>query len=200
MIDFKLYLITDRRLCRKPFLECIEEVCREGIKAIQLREKELSSRELLELALSVREITSKYNVKLLINDRIDIAMITNADGIQLPENGLPIKIARRNFPKKLIGVSCHGIERALIAENEGADFIVFGSVFKKKHGSQPQGIDALKSICLKIKIPVFAVGGITPENAGLCLKSGAYGVAVISSIMSADNIAIQVRKLLDATE
>ena len=196
MLNFRLYLITDRKVCRIPFLECVEIACKSGVKAIQLREKDLCSRELLDIALRIREITSMYNVKLFINDRIDIAMIVNADGVQIPENGLPVNIAKRLLPDKLIGVSCHTIERVLLSEKQGADFIVLGSVFKEKEAYKSLGLENLNAICKKTKIPVFAVGGINAENASLCIKAGAFGVAVISAIMTSNDVDIDVRKLI----
>lgn len=194
MLQFKLYQITDRKLCKKPFLEVIESACKAGVKAIQLREKDLNSRELLELAQKVRKITSNYKTKLFINDRADIARLVNADGLQIPENGLPIKVAKRLLSKKLIGGSCHSLEKALKAEKEGADFIVFGSVFKGKFLHEPQGLEKLQLVCKKIKIPVFAVGGVNFENAGLCISAGAYGVAAISAIMASEDVEGEVKK------
>lgn len=194
MLTFKLYLITDRKLCQKPFLKVIESACKSGIKALQLREKDLNTKELLELALKLRKITSKYNTRLFINDRIDIAKIVNADGLHIPENGMPIKVARRLLPRKLIGASCHSLDNALRLEKEKADFIVFGSIFKQKGNYKAQGIESLRIICERVRIPVFAVGGINFENAGLCINTGAFGVAVISEIMSAKNVEMTVRR------
>lgn len=190
---FKLYLITDRKLCKKPFLEVIESACKAGVKAIQLREKDLNSRELLELAKKVRKITSKYTCKLFINDRADIAKLVNADGLQIPENGLPAKVSRKLLPNKLIGISCHSLKSTLQAEKDGADFILFGSIFKKKGKHEPQGLENLKIICKRVKIPVFAVGGINHENAKLCISSGAFGVAAISAIMGAVDVRRNVQ-------
>ncbi len=194
MIDFKLYLITDRKLCKKPFLEVIESACKAGVKAIQLREKDLSSKELVELALKVREITSRYNTKLFINDRVDIAKIVNADGVQLTENSLPIEVVKKIAPESIIGVSRHTLESCLEAEKSGADFVVFGSVFKDKLDFKAQGLENLKLICKKVKIPVFAVGGVNSENARLCFDNGAFGVAVVSEIMGSMDVEGEVRK------
>ncbi len=197
-ITFKIYLITDRKLCKKPFLEAIEESCRAGIKAIHLREKDLSTKELLDMAFKIREITAKYKTLLFINDRIDICLAVNADGIQLTENSLPIAVAKKITQKLIIGASRHTLESCIEAEKQGADFIVFGSIFKEKNNIKPQGIEILKKVCTKIKIHVFAVGGINPENAKSCILSGASGVAVISYILSSENIEEKVYSIQQA--
>src|SRR3989338_5300766 len=197
-IRFKVYLITDRTFCKKSFLEVIESACKAGIKAIQLREKDLPAKELLELALKVRKITAKYKTKLFINDRIDIAKIVNADGVQLTENSLPINIVKRIAPELIIGVSRHTLESCIEAEKSGANFIVYGSVFKSKKGFEAQGLDKLRLICSKIKIPVFAVGGVNSENAKSCIDNGVFGVAVVSGIMGSGDVEGEVRKLTNS--
>lgn len=194
--EFRYYLITDRKQStRRTLVEAVKKACRQGIRAIQLREKDLSGWELYELAGEVQTITSRYDTKLFINDRADIALAVGADGVHCPEAGLsPADIQELNTDL-LIGTSVHSTEAAKRAEKEGADFLLFGPVYrtpsKVKYGD-PQGIDRLKEVIEAVDIPVYAVGGITPERGRVCLASGAYGVAGISSILQADSIEQKV--------
>ncbi len=158
---------------------------------MQLREKDLSGRELYELAKRLRAISKQSNAKLFINDRVDIILAAEADGVHCPEQGMPVTTARKLLPKNHIGVSVHSVESALAVEQDGADFITFGPVFstslKAEYGS-PQGLDALAEVTACVNIPVFAIGGITPDRARECLKRGAHGVAVVSAVMSARDV------------
>jgi thiamine-phosphate pyrophosphorylase len=198
MVDFKLYLITSRMLCYPaPLEKIVREACDAGIRAVQLREKDLSGKALYEEACTLRETTKRNGANLLVNDRLDIALATDADGIHCPENGLPISTARRLCPDKTIGASVHSLESAAEARNDGAHFIVFGPIFptpSKAAYGPPQGLDALSTVCRQTGIPVFAVGGVSPENALLCLENGAAGVAVVSAVMSAENITRAVKQ------
>lgn len=196
MIDFKLYLVTDRTLCASGTLETVlDRACEAGVRAVQLREKDLSARDLHPLALAVREITGRRGCRLLINERADIALGVGADGVHCPENGLPVGVARRVCPDGLVGASAHSLARAVGAGAAGADFVLFGPVFhtpaKAKYG-KPQGLDALSVVAREAGLPVLAVGGITPENAHLCLEKGAAGVGVVSSILSAADVPAAV--------
>lgn len=191
-IDFKLYLITNRKLCSNLSLQnVIEQAVESGVKAVQLRENDLSDDELLNLANQIYSVTSTTNAKLFINNNIDIVIKTNAQGIHCKENGLSIKIVKKRLPKCIIGVSVHSLRSAYQAELDGADFIVFGPIYStpsKITYGPPQGIDKLQEITSSIKLPVFAIGGISPGKAKECLDAGAFGVAVVSSIMSSNNI------------
>lgn len=126
----RLYAITDRSLFPEgAFLSAVETALRSGVRAVQLREKDLSAEDLLALARQVKELTRQYGAWLFVNDRADVARIAGADGVHLPESGLPVAEVRREFPELLIGASTHSLERARQAQDEGADFIVFGPVF-----------------------------------------------------------------------
>lgn len=190
-IGFKLILITDRINTKKPFLSFIKFACNLGVKAIQLREKDLESRKLLELANSLRKITSKNDTLLIINDRIDVALLSNADGLHSPVDGLIPDDIKRYKTKFIFGKSVHSKISALQAEKFGFDYLILGPVFatpsKKKYG-KPLGLSLLKEICKSVNIPVFAIGGITPDRAKKCKDSGAYGVAVIRSLMDSQNL------------
>lgn len=201
-VDFKLYLITDRKLVARCSLlaSAVEEALKGGVKAIQLREKDLGIRELLEMAYKMREVTKKYKAKLFINDRVDVALAVKADGVHLGQNSIPLSAVRKIAKDKLmIGVSTHGIKEAMEAERDGADFITLGPVYrtpsKLKYG-KPIGIDALKKVRAKISIPVFAIGGIKEDKVKDVISAGADGVALIRGILGAKNIGKKTREFL----
>lgn len=196
--EFRYYLITDRRQStRRTLVEAVEEACRQGIKAVQLREKDLPGRELYELADELRTITSRRGAKLFINDRADVALAVGADGVHCPESGLSPGNVRGLNANLLIGASVHSPEAARQAADSGADFLLFGPVYrtpsKIKYGD-PQGIAQLKAVVEAVSVPVYAVGGIAPERAGPCMEAGAHGVAGISSILQANSIEQRVNE------
>ena len=200
-VDFNLYLITDRKQLsktRNPELEtrnllsAVRQALKGGVKAVQLREKDLETRELLKLAYKMRRLTEEYKAKLFINDRFDIALAVNADGMHLTQNSIPVEAVRNIVKKKLlIGVSTHSLKEARDAEKGGADFITLGPVYrtpsKLKYGV-PVGTDKFKRIISKINVPVFALGGVKSRRIDEVKKAGAYGAAMISEIFKADNI------------
>ncbi len=186
----KIYLITDQKQTYKQrrLIDIIEELLQAGIRMVQLREKDLSAAELYPLARDLRVLTHRYNARLLINDRIDIALAVGADGVHLGGHSLPIKKTREILGSHaLIGVSTHSMSEAESAQNQGADFITYGPIFftpsKAPFGS-PVGVDSLQTICTCCKIPVYALGGIKIDNTREVLKGGAYGVAMISALLS----------------
>jgi thiamine-phosphate pyrophosphorylase len=193
MVDFRLLLITDRNLAASGSLETVvENACKAGVRAVQLREKDLDSRSLLELALRLREITSAHGACLFVNDRVDIALAAQADGIHRPEDGFPVPMAKRLLGKPaLIGASTHSLERVQQMQTDRADYVTFGPLFetpsKRKYGP-PQGLSTLRAVSHAVDIPVFALGGITPERAADCLGAGAAGVAVISAIVGSIDV------------
>jgi len=196
MIDFKLYLVTNRAACVSGPLETVvDQACAAGVRAVQLREKDLSGGDLHGLAVKMREVTRRTEARLFINDRADIALGVGADGVHCTESGLPVGLVRRLCPDGLVGASSHSLERAAEAGTSGADFVLFGPIFptpsKAKYG-EPQGLEALSVVTRGVGVPVFAIGGITPENAPLCLEKGAAGVGVISSILSAKDVPAAV--------
>lgn len=203
MINFNLYLITDRKLVthHASLFTAVRQALIGGVKAVQLREKDLETRELLKLAYKMRELTSKYNAKLFINDRLDIALAVGADGVHLTQNSIPTDAVKKSVKNKLlIGVSTHSMKEAKEAEKGGADFITFGPIYKTplklKYG-KPLGLNRLKSVCKEIEIPVFALGGVKSKNIDEVNKSGAYGAAMISEILCADDIKEKTRELIN---
>lgn len=194
-VNFKLIAITNSSL-NSNLVKKVTEACKAGVNAVQLREKNISGRKLLDLSKKLRIITKKYNAKLIINDRYDIAVLSKADGLHSPENGIvPGQVNRsEGF---VIGRSVHSLKSAVETETEGFDYLIFGPIYqtpsKVKFG-KPQGIGRLQEICGTVKIPVFAVGGINPERAKKCIEAGAHGVAVVREIMLSKNIRKTVSK------
>jgi len=189
VIDFSLYLITDRhQTAGRPLLEVVEAALSGGVRAVQLREKDLPVSELYELAWDLRALTARYDARLLINDRIDVALAVEADGVHLGTNSLPVTAARRIAPDLLIGYSSHGVGEAAAALAKGADFVTFGPVFptpSKAAYGDPLGLGKLSRACSAVSGPVFALGGVKLENLKQVMASGCHRAAVISAILSA---------------
>lgn len=200
-IGFNLYLISGG-LGPKELVAAIEEALNGGVRAVQIREKGLSGRELFVLSRDVREITGRYGARLFINDRIDVALAVGADGVHLGVNGIGVKDARSIVPKGfMIGVSTHSIREALNAEEEGADFVTFGPVYhtpSKAAYGEPVGLEALKEVCKKAALPVFAIGGVKREKVEEVAGVGADGVAVISAILESKDREKSARELIGA--
>lgn len=188
--DFDVYLISDRRqTAGRDLLWVFQRALEAGVKAVQLREKDLAAKELFLLAEAARKLTERYKAALFINDRIDVALACGADGVQLARNSLPITTARKLLgAQRLIGVSIHSSQEAEEAEEAGADFVLFGPLYftpSKASYGPPQGLPAIKKTMEKISLPVYAIGGIKPENILEAKRTGIRGVALISAIMSA---------------
>jgi thiamine-phosphate pyrophosphorylase len=191
-VDFKLYLITDRKQTKLPLHEAVRLALEGGVRAIQLREKDLPIRELLSLAKEIRAIANEFNAKLFINDRVDVAVAVEADGVHLGHQSMPPEAVRKIVGKRmLIGVSTHSMDEARAAEKGRADFVTFGPVFatpsKRQYGA-PAGIEALKTVKRQTTIPVFGLGGIKPENLREVMNAGADGIAMISAIFGAEDV------------
>src|SRR5262245_36964322 len=201
-LGFSLYLVTDRAITRRPLLEVVEECLGAGLRAVQLREKDLSVRDLLRLAESFREATRRHGARLMINDRADVALAAGADGVQRTHISLPVTALRRIvMPPALVGASVHSKDEARQAVDDGADFLVFGPIYdtpsKRRYG-QPQGLPALEELVLAVERPVIAIGGMTPERVRDALAAGAAGVAVIAAILRVDRPADATKAFLDA--
>ena len=175
----KFYGITDFKRFGTDLEKQILKMKEKGVGIVQLREKDLNSKDLYYLAKKVREITKKYNMLLTINDRLDIALLVGADGVHLPENSIPINIIKSKFPNLIVGKSCHSIECGKKAEEEGADYIYFSPIFYVEGKNKPVGLDGLKKAVESINIPIYALGGIKKENIKEVLNTGAYGIAGI---------------------
>ena len=191
----RVYLISDRmRVGKSQFLTAVEEALQGGIRALQIREKDLASKDLLALAQEVKTLTQRYNAKLFINDRADIAVMAGADGVHLTEASVQTCEVKNNFPDLIVGVSTHSLEGARLAETQGADFITFSPIYdtpsKAGYGS-PQGLSLLRQVTQAVHLPVLALGGITLHRVSECLQQGAFGVAMISDIWDSTYIKQQ---------
>jgi len=200
-VDFSLYLVADVEQIKEDLFSSVKMAIDGGIKAVQLRGKNLSARELLKIGERLRHLTNIESVKLFINDRIDVAMAIEADGIHLGQNSMPVRLVKEiSGDRFLIGVSTHGLKEAMDAEEGGADLITVGPIFetesKLRYGS-PIGLTKLSDVCEKIKIPVFAIGGINMERVDSVMREGAHGVAVISAILKAESVHDATVKMLD---
>ena len=200
-VDFKLYLITDRKQVTMPLVAAVRLALEGGVRSVQLREKDLPVRELISLSQEMRNLTNEFGARLFINDRVDVAVAVNADGVHLGHQSMPVEAVRPVVGNSmLIGVSTHNVAEAKAAEDGGADFITFGPIFatpsKDKYGN-PVGIDILKSLKNEINIPFFALGGIKSGNIKQVLAAGATGVAMISAILAADDIRKVSSKLIE---
>ena len=195
-LDFlQVYLISDFSHHQATRVtEQVEKALQGGVRALQLREKHLSPKELLAQALEIKPIIKKYDAKLFINDRADIAKIAGADGVHLTETSVPAGEIKDNFRNLMVGVSTHTKEGALLAEAEGADFITFSPIYEtpsKIHFGPPQGPQRLGEIVKSVHLPVLALGGIKLNRVPEVLEQGAHGVAVISGIWDSQDIKQQ---------
>ncbi len=188
-LDF--ILITDRKVCGKKLTNIIEQAIDGGVGNVQLREKDLSTGDLYSLAKEIREITERKGANLIINDRVDIAIAVDADGVHLGWQSLKIDVVRRMIGQdKIIGFSAHSLEEAERAENSGADYISISPIFdtvNKDYFIKPLGVGEIGKIKEQINIPVIALGGINENNVNKVLKNGADGIAVMSTILRSDS-------------
>jgi thiamine-phosphate pyrophosphorylase len=185
LIDFKLYAITDRRLCQPQLIQDhVASLLDAGVRAIQLREKDLSDTELRSVAVPIDHICKSYSAKLFINSHINIATDIGVDGVHFPEP-LSDTIQKAKAEHLLVGCSVHDLDVARKRQMEGANFVTYSPIYPTTSKPNPAvGLEGLSQVAGSLDIPVFALGGITPSRVLDCLKSGAFGVAVMSSVMS----------------
>ena len=187
----KIYLVTDEKAClEKDFYSCIEEAIKGGVKIVQLREKNISTKDFYEKALKVKEICKSYGVLFIINDRLDIAQAVEADGVHLGQSDMPIEKARKILKDKfLIGATARNVEESKKAELLGADYIGSGAIFgtSTKDNAKKLEMEVLKKIVSSVKIPVFAIGGININNVGILKNIGLQGICAVSGILSEKN-------------
>ena len=191
-LDYTLYLCTDRGLMSTDTLEkAVEEAILGGVTMVQLREKDCSSKEFYETALRIKEITDAYEVPLLINDRVDIALAVDADGVHIGQSDLPVKIARKILGKdKIIGVSARNVAQALEAEQNGADYLGVGAMYATgtKKDAKVTSREELLKIRQVVKIPIVVIGGINQKTLSNFKGIGINGLAVVSAVIAAEDI------------
>ena len=199
-VNYKLYLVTDRtNKTDEEFLNIIEEAIKGGVTVVQIREKDADTLEFYNISNKVKEICSKYNVPLIINDRIDIALAIDADGVHIGQSDMPIKIARKLIGNdKILGISAHNLKEATDAEENGADYLGVGAIFSTstKKDANDVSIDTLKEITSNVDIPTVAIGGINLDNIEKLKDTHISGISVVSAIMNAENPKIASENLL----
>jgi thiamine-phosphate pyrophosphorylase len=204
-VDFRLLLVTDRhQTYGRPLVRVLHDAIKAGVPAIQLRERDLSTSDLLSLTQKIQAITTSGSVSLIVNDRVDLTMALNLDGVHLRSDSLPpLPVRQLIGPRRLIGVSTHSVEDVRRANQGGADYVVFGPIFEtpsKRPFGSPLGLHLLADVCRRSSIPVLAIGGITRERVHDVRRAGAHGVAVIGALLSRNDIGEAVREFRHALE
>lgn len=199
-IDYSIYLVTDRGILRgRDLYKAVEDAIKGGVTLLQLREKDVSSLEFYNIAMKVKEITGYYKIPLIINDRLDIALAIDADGLHIGQSDLPIKEARKLLGNsKLLGYSVSNVDEAVYGEENGADYLGAGTVYptgSKSDAGKPIGVDTLKEIKNSVSIPVVGIGGIGLSNAKEVKGAGIDGISVISAILGNEDIEGAAREL-----
>ncbi len=198
-LDTTMYFITDStNYSENEFLYRVEEACKGGVTLIQLREKECTTREYLTLAKKVHEITLKYNIPLIIDDRVDIALATDAEGVHVGQSDMPVSIARKLMGKdKIVGATAKTVPQAIEAYQQGADYLGVGAIYPTttKVKTVLTSVDTLKEIVKAVPIKVNAIGGLNKDNIHVLKNSGIDGICVVSAIMKAVNPCIAAQEL-----
>ena len=199
-INASLYLVTDARLSRgRSHREVVSAAIRGGVTVVQYREKNASTRQMVAEALELREVCRAQHVLFIVNDRVDVALAVDADGVHVGQDDLPVALARRWVgPEKLVGASAENVEQALAAIADGADYLGVSPVFAtatKSDAGEPMGLGGLGQIVSKSTLPVVGISGINATNAASVIRAGAAGVAVVSAIVSAEDVEHAAREL-----
>src|SRR5574344_1064477 len=198
-VDYTLYLVTNRELMSSKTIEkSVKEAIKGGCTIVQLREKDISSKEFYDIAKSLRKITKKHKVPFIINDRVDIALAVNADGVHVGQSDLSLKDVRKLIGKnKIIGVSCGNLEEAKKAYKDGADYLGVGAVFptNTKKDAKDVGIDGLKEIINNIPLPIVAIGGINKENIEKLRDINLDGVVLVSAIIAQEDVKNSAKEI-----
>ena len=199
MIDYSLMLVTDHCSDVDAFCTIVEKALQAGVTVLQLREKTATTRDFYQLALRIKPIARQYNVPLLINDRLDIALAVDADGVHVGQEDLPVAVVRRLIgPDKILGATAATVAAAQTAEREGADYIGSGTMFPTltKPGKQVLPLNVLAQIKQAVQVPVVAIGGITADNLLTLKITGVDGLAVVSAIIDSADPAAATQEIL----
>ncbi len=202
-LESRLLLVTDRHQTKgRPLLAVLAQALKAGSPAIQLRERDLCAKELLTLAEEVHRFTGPRGGQLLINDRLDVALLLEGAGVHLRSNSLPVSVARRLVgAHRLLGVSVHSVSEAMEAEAGGADYVVLGPIYdtpSKQNYGPPLGLSQLEEAARVVRIPIIGIGGVTAARARDMRLAGAFGVAVITAVLGAGDVEAATKALLDA--
>ena len=199
-VNYSLYLVTDRDLLDdKDLAKTVEQAIQGGVTMVQVREKNLSTLEFFQVALVIKAVTDKYDVPLIVNDRADIALAVDAAGLHVGQADLPLVVARKLLgPDKIIGVSAANLEEALLAQDQGADYLGIGAIFptNTKDDADSVSLAELKAIKAMVRIPIVGIGGINGNNIHDVMETGVDGVAVVSAIIAAADPQAATCKLL----
>ena len=202
MMDTTLYFITDSTgFGEEEFLKRVEEALKGGVTLLQLREKEKTTREYIELARKVHDISKKYSVPLIIDDRLDVALAIDAEGVHKGQSDMPVFMARKLFGKeKIVGATAKTVEQAKKAYEEGADYLGVGAIYPTttKVKTVITSVDTLKEICKEVPIPVNAIGGLNKDNIEILKGTDIDGICVVSAIMKAENPKLAAEELKSA--
>ena len=198
--NLRLYLVTDEACLQyASLLDAVEEALQAGVTLVQYREKNGLGKEMLQKAVALRKLCHRYHVSFIVNDRLDVALMSGADGVHLGQDDLPVAEARKLAgPDFIIGATAHNVQEALAAQSAGADYLGCGAVFATttKRDTVPLGLEGLRAIRQTVHIPIVGIAGITPLNYQQVLETGADGAAVVSGILGADNISKAVKAFL----
>lgn len=201
MLDFRLYTIIDSKYINNPLplAEITTQLCQGGVTIIQLRDKNPNSGIILQNSLVIRDVTWKFNIPFIVNDRPDIALASKADGVHLGGNDLPIPFARKILPHAIIGASVNTVENAIAAEKDGADYLGVGCLFQSNTKTKPLiPVEIISKIKAKVNIPVVAIGGINLENLDIPISAGADGICVAHDILSRPDIKERTKKFISS--
>ena len=201
-LDTTMYFITDStNYSEEEFLRRVEEACKGGVTLLQLREKERTTREYLSLAEKVHEITMRYDIPLIIDDRVDVALAVNAEGVHVGQSDMPVEIARKFMgTDKIVGATAKTVPQAIEAYEQGTDYLGVGAIYPTttKVKTVLTSVDTLKEIVKAVPIKVNAIGGLNKENIHVLKDSGIDGICAVSAIMKAENPCIAARELKEA--
>ena len=200
-INYSLYLVTDRGLARgRSTLDIVKAAVRGGATCVQLREKACSTLDFIEQALAIKDFLKSSGVPLIINDRVDVALAVEADGVHLGQTDMPLDIAKKILAgSMIIGISAESLEDAVEAEKGGADYLGVSPIYAtgtKTDTAPPLGLKGLRAMREAVHLPLVGIGGLNRDNAAAVIQNGANGVAIVSAIVSADDPATAARDLL----
>jgi len=205
VVDYSLYLVTDPELGReRPIGQIVEAAMRGGVTVVQYRQKNAGTRRMFEEALELRQLCRGYGVPFIVNDRLDVALAVDADGLHVGQDDLPAEIARKLIgPNKLLGVSVENVSQLRAAEAAGADYVGASPIFAtptKPDAPPAMGLAGLAELAHHSTVPVVAIGGLNASNAASIVRAGAAGLAVVSAIVAAQDVEAAARQLKQIIE